>query len=361
MTVATGGAYGTPVERRCRGGASLRGDPGLPAYADRVIVDNALYRDGVRVDCGTDASDLAGVRARAVGPEDFVWVGLHEPTSEELAAVADLYDLHPLAVEDALSAHQRPKLERYDDSLFMALKTLWYVDEDDAVETGEINMFVGPKFVVTVRHGEGGGLHAARLALEKSRKLLAHGTSAVVYAVCDQVVDRYEEVGDSLVEDVDEVEASVFATERTNDSARIYVLKRELAEMRRAVLPLRDPVNRFATGAVRGIDSDAAPYFRDVADHLARVAETIDGLETLLSAAFEAHLAQITIQQNDDMRKISAGVALVAAPTLIAGVYGMNFQHMPELGWLLGYPMSLLLMVASSLAIWIVARRAGWL
>ena len=326
-----------------------------------MIVDNALYRRGVRVDCGTEASDLAGVRARATGPEDFVWIGLHEPTEDELEAVADLYDLHPLAVEDALRAHQRPKLERYAESLFMSLKTLWYVDELDAVETGEINMFVGEKFVVTVRHGKGGGLHDARLALESKQNLLAHGTSAVVYAVCDQVVDRYEDVAESLVTDVDEVEASVFATQRTNDSARIYVLKRELAEMRRAVQPLRDPVNRFATGAVRGIDSDAAPYFRDVADHLARVAETIDGLETLLTAAFEAHLAQITIQQNDDMRKISAAIGLIAAPTLIAGVYGMNFDHMPELGWLLGYPMSVLMMLGSSLAIWIVARRAGWL
>jgi len=326
-----------------------------------VIVDNALYRSGFRVDCGTETADLAGVRAMATGPEDFVWIGLHEPTEHELAAVADLYDLHPLAVEDALAAHQRPKLERYDDSLFMALKTLWYVDEDDAVETGEIAMFVGPKFVVTVRHGEGGGLHDARVALEGMEKVLAHGPSAVVYAVCDQVVDRYEEVGEQLVIDVDEVESSVFATQRSNDSARIYVLKRELAEMRRAVLPLRDPVHRFATGAVRGIDSEAAPYFRDVADHLARVTETIEDLETLLTAAFEAHLAQITIQQNDDMRKISAGVALVAAPTLIAGVYGMNFDHMPELGWMLGYPMSVALMLVSSLAIWIVARRSGWL
>ena len=326
-----------------------------------MIVDNALYRGGVRVDCGTEASDLAGVRARATGPEDFVWVGLHEPTEHELEAVADLYDLHPLAVEDALSAHQRPKLERYEDSLFMALKTLWYVDEHDAVETGEFNMFVGEKFVVTVRHGEGGGLHQARLALEGMQNLLAHGPSAVVYAVCDQVVDRYEDVAGALVVDVDEVETSVFAPERTNDSARIYVLKRELAEMRRAVLPLRDPVNRFATGAVRGVDPEAAPYFRDVADHLARVAETIEELDTLLTAAFEAHLAQITIQQNNDMRKISAAVGLIAAPTLVAGIYGMNFEHMPELGWLVGYPMSLLMMVGSSLAVWIVARRAGWL
>jgi len=326
-----------------------------------VIVDNALYRDGVRVDCGTATSDLSGVRVRATDPGDFVWVGLHEPTKHELDTVADLYDLHPLAVEDALLAHQRPKLERYDESLFLSLKTLWYVDENDAVETGEINMFIGENFVVTVRHGAGGGLHDARMALEGMQNVLAHGPSAVVYAVCDQVVDAYEDVARELVIDVDEVEASVFANERTNDSARIYVLKRELAEMRRAVQPLRDPVNRFATGAVRGVDSDAAPYFRDVADHLARVGETMEDLETLLTAAFQAHLAQISIQQNDDMRKISAAVGLIAAPTLVAGIYGMNFVHMPELGWTVGYPISLLMMAASSLAIWIIARRSGWL
>jgi len=326
-----------------------------------VIVDNALYRDGVRVDCGTATSDLSGVRVRATDPGDFVWVGLHEPTKHELDTVAKLYDLHPLAVEDALLAHQRPKLERYDDSLFLSLKTLWYVDENDAVETGEINMFIGENFVVTVRHGAGGGLHDARMALEGMQNVLAHGPSAVVYAVCDQVVDAYEDVARELVIDVDEVEASVFANERTNDSARIYVLKRELAEMRRAVQPLRDPVNRFATGAVRGVDSDAAPYFRDVADHLARVGETMEDLETLLTAAFQAHLAQISIQQNDDMRKISAAVGLIAAPTLVAGIYGMNFVHMPELGWTVGYPISLLMMAASSLAIWIIARRSGWL
>jgi magnesium transporter len=326
-----------------------------------VIVDNALYRRGIRVDCGTEISDLDGVRARATDPDDFVWVGLHEPSERELDTVAAVYHLHPLAVEDALTAHQRPKLERYEDSIFMTLKTLWYVDENDAVETGEINMFIGHDFVVTVRHGKGGGLHDARIALEGMEQVLAHGPSAVVYAVSDTVVDRYEEVAAQLVIDVDEVEASVFATERTNDSARIYILKRELAEMRRAVQPLKDPINRFAAGAVRGVDAESAPYFRDVADHLARVADTMDDLDDLLSAAFEAHLAQISIQQNDDMRKISAAVGLIAAPTLVAGIYGMNFTHMPELSWLLGYPMSLLLMFGSSLAIWIIARRSGWL
>src|SRR4051812_47468838 len=213
-----------------------------------MIVDNALYRDGERVDLGLDTHDLAGVRAKATGAHDFVWVGLHDPTSDELEAVADLYDLHELAVEDAIRAHQRPKVERYADSLFIVLKTLWYVDEEDAVETGEISLFVGHKFVVSVRHGSGGGLKDTRQRLEGMTTVLAHGPSAVVYAVCDQVVDRYEEVAESLQEDVDEVEASVFSTERTNDANRIYILKRELAEMRRAVIPLREPMNRFSSG-----------------------------------------------------------------------------------------------------------------
>ncbi len=326
-----------------------------------MIVDNALYRKGERIDLGLDADDLAGVRAKATEANDFVWVGLHHPDSAELESVADLYDLHPLAVEDALSAHQRPKVERYDESLFIVLKTLWYVDEEDAVETGEISLFVGHKFVISVRHGSGGGLSDTRHRLEGMKNVLAHGPSAVVYAVCDAVVDHYEEVAGSLQEDVDEVEQSVFSTERTNDSARIYVLKRELAEMRRAVLPLRDPMNKFAVGAVHGIHSDAAPYFRDVADHLTRVAETIDTLDSLLSAAFEAHTAQISIQQNDDMRRISAAVGLVAAPTLVGSIYGMNFKHMPELAWLYGYPMALGLMVLSSLVVFVISRRAGWL
>ena len=326
-----------------------------------MIVDNALYRNGERVELGTETHDLAGVRTQATGPHDFVWVGLHDPTSDELESVANLYDLHELAVEDAISAHQRPKVERYADSLFIVLKTLWYVDEEDAVETGEISLFVGHKFVVSVRHGAGGGLAEARHRLEGMASVLAHGPSAVVYAVCDQVVDRYEEVAGSLQEDVDEVEESVFSTERTNDSARIYVLKRELAEMRRAVMPLKDPMHRFTQGSVTGIHSEAGPYFRDVADHLARVAETIDGLDALLSAAFEAHLAQISIQQNDDMRRISAAVGLVAAPTLVAGIYGMNFDHMPELHWMFGYPMAIAMMLLSSLAIYVISKRAGWL
>ena len=258
-----------------------------------------------------------------------------------------MFGLHPLAVEDAVSAHQRPKLERYDDSLFLTLKTLWYVDAEDAVETGEINMFVGDNFVVTVRHGEGSSLHDARLSLEEREKVLQHGPSAVVYAVCDAIVDRYEEVAKQLEIDVDEVETSVFSPERTNDSVRIYTLKREIAEVRRAVLPLRDPMRRFASGLVSGIDADAAPFFRDVSDHLSRTADTIDTLDSLLSTAFDAHLARISVQQSEDMRKISAGVAIVVVPTLIAGVYGMNFEHMPELDWRFGYAFALALMAGT--------------
>jgi len=325
-----------------------------------VIVDSAVYRAGTRVPVDCDVADLAAMRARCERG-DFVWVGLHAPDVAELDEVADKFSLHPLAVEDAVKAHQRPKLERYDDSLFLVVKTLWYVDAEDAVETGEISLFVGADFVISVRHGEGGGLQQARLDLEAREAVLAHGPSAVVYAVCDQIVDGYEHVTDALVEDVDEVELSVFSETRTNDSARIYVLKRELAEVRRAVLPLRDPIGRFANGTVHGIDREAAPYFRDVGDHLARTAETVDELDSLLSTAFEAHLARISVQQNEDMRKISAGAALVVVPTLIAGIYGMNFDHMPELHWTFGYVWAMVLMVGASAGLLWFFKRSGWL
>ena len=205
-------------------------------------------------------------------------------------------------------------------------------------------MFVGDDFIITVRHGAGSKLQHRTAGPRGPGQGPTDGPSAVVYAVCDRIVDGYLAVMASLEEDVDEVETSVFSSQRTNDSARIYTLKREIAEARRAVMPLREPMRRFATGAVPGIHEDAAPFFRDVLDHLTKVAETVDGLDQLLSTAFDAHLAQISVIQNEDMRKISAGVALVAAPTLIAGVYGMNFRHMPELGWQLGYPFALALM-----------------
>jgi len=326
-----------------------------------VIVDNAIYRKGIRVPMDCAPSDLPAVRERLIGEDDFIWIGLHEPSATELGEVADAFGLHPLAVEDALLAHQRPKLEVYEDSLFLVLKTLWYVDETDAVETGEINVFIGSNFIVTVRHGSGSELHSARLHLEATENVLTHGVSAVVYAVCDKVVDGYLAVSKELEVDVDEVEESVFSPARTNDSNRIYVLKREIAEVRRAVLPLRDPMRRFVGGAVPGISPESAPFFRDVADHLERASETIDSLDGLLSTAFEAHLARMQVQQNEDMRKISAGVALIVVPTLIAGVYGMNFDHMPELAWQYGYPMSLALMVGVSWLLYAYFKKSGWL
>ena len=325
-----------------------------------MIVDNALYHRGARVPLGAEDASRGAARVPC-DRGDFQWIGIHDPTPDELAQIARTFGLHPLAVEDAGDSHQRPKVERYDDTLFLVLKTLWYVDELDAVETGEINLFVGPDFVVTVRHGQGIDLATARRDLERRAQVLEHGPMAVMYAICDRVVDEYEKVGASLEVDVDEVEASVFSPARTDDATRIYVLKREIAEVRRAVMPLREPMRRFATAGMEGIDADTATYFRDVSDHLNRVSEVIDNLDQLLSTAFDAHIARISVQQNEDMRKISAGAALVVVPTLIAGVYGMNFEHMPELHWRYGYAFALALMVGVSALLFWRFKKSGWL
>ncbi|MGH3352985.1 MAG: magnesium/cobalt transporter CorA [Nocardioides sp.] len=325
-----------------------------------MIVDSALYRGGARerIDCAPH--DYSALRSGVKDEGDFVWLGLYQPSQPELEEVAEAFGLHPLAVEDALTAHQRPKLERYDGSMFQVVKTLWYVDAEDAVETGEVAFFIGPDYVITVRHGRGSRLAPARELLETSEEqLLTEGPYSAVYAVVDYIVDGYVGVMAGLTEDVDEVESSVFSDERTEDSARIYRLRREIAEVRRAVMPLREPVRRFANGE-GGIDPDLRPYFRDVLDHLSSIVEAIENLETLLSSAFEAHLAQLSLQQNEDMRKISAGAALVVVPTLIAGVYGMNFTHMPELDWTFGYPFSLLLMAGVVTALWVFFRKSGW-
>ncbi|MFC0224656.1 magnesium/cobalt transporter CorA [Nocardioides zeicaulis] len=326
-----------------------------------MIVDNALYHRGQRVALGEEGHESLGHARVPCDPGDFQWVGIHDPTPSELDEIARTFDLHPLAVEDAGDSHQRPKAERYGDTLFLVLKTLWYVDEEDAVETGEINIFVGRDFVVTVRHGQGIDLSSARRDLELRAQVLEHGPMAVLYAICDRVVDEYEKVGAALEEDVDEVEASVFSPARTNDADRIYVLKREIAEVRRAVLPLREPMRKFATGVHPAVSAETATYFRDVADHLQRVSEVVDSLDQLLSTAFDAHVARISIQQNEDMRKISAGAALVVVPTLVAGVYGMNFDHMPELHWQYGYPYALMLMASMVAALWFWFKKSGWL
>ncbi len=326
-----------------------------------MIVDSAWYRD-----CRREPVELApGLLDRLrEEPEDrrgFVWVGLHEPSAEEMERMREVFGLHHLAVEDAMSPRQRPKVEPYDDMLFMVLKTLWYVDERDEVETGQVAIFLGRDFVVTVRQGEGVQLSTIRHDLEQRPDLLGHGPTAVAYSVCDRIVDGYEDVAGELEVDVDEVEASVFSPGRTRDSQRIYVLKREVSEARRAVHPLRVPMGRFATASYPFLHEESAPFWRDIADHVVRVDEAVESLDALLSTAFDAHLARISVDQNEDMRKISAWVAIAGVMTVVAGVYGMNFQHMPELGWQFGYGYALGLMATLSAVLYVVFKRSGWL
>ena len=327
-----------------------------------MIVDCAVYHHGSRVPHPIDTTDLDDALGVAREHDGFLWIGLHQPDQDEMSRVADAFGLHPLAVEDAVQAHQRPKLERYDgETMFMVLKTLWYVDSQDAVETGEIAAFVGPHYIVTVRHGEGVELSAVRRDLEQHDEVLGHGPFAVLYSVCDRIVDGYEQVADELQVDVDEIEMSVFSDVRTSDSKRIYTLKREVAEFRRAVAPLREPLLAFAQSRVVGMPQEAAAFFRDVSDHAIRVHDQIESLDSLLSTAHDAHLARITVQQNDDMRRISAYVAMAAVPTLIAGIYGMNFDNMPELRWHYGYFIVMGLMALIVLVLWRSFKRSGWL
>ncbi|MFH8572093.1 magnesium/cobalt transporter CorA [Streptomyces sp. NPDC017993] len=327
-----------------------------------VIVDCAIYRDGRRTEGPKDLS-VALDEARAEG-NSFLWLGMHEPTQEEFDRVSSQFGLHPLAVEDALKAHQRPKLEVYDDSLFVVLKPVTYDDAADTVTASELMLFLGDSFVVTVRHGEASPLRAVRLRLEQQPKILRHGPTAVLYAVSDAVVDHYIEVAAELQLDLEELEAEVFAPVRSdtrNTAAAIYAFKREILEFRRATGPLAEPMARLQNPGVPFVHEKARPFFRDVDDHLTRANESVEGLDRLLSDILSAHLAQMGVRQNDDMRKISSWAALAAVPTLIAGIYGMNFEHMPELRWSLGYPAILLVMV--SLEVWLYRqfKRRGWL
>ncbi|WKX74147.1 magnesium and cobalt transport protein CorA [Streptomyces sp. XD-27] len=328
----------------------------------RVIVDCAVYQDGRRIEGPADFS-AALDRARAAR-NAFLWIGLYEPTEEEFAMVSSDFGLHPLAVEDALSAHQRPKLEVYEDSLFLVLKPVQYEDKYSAVTTGELMVFVGDCFVVTVRHGEANPLGVVRERLERTPEVLRHGPTAVMYAVADAVVDHYLEVADELHIDLDELEADVFSPESGRlafTAGRIYSFKRQVLEFRRAAGPLDDPMARLAGGGVPFVHAGSRPFFRDVGDHLTRANEHVDGLDRLLSDVLAAHLAQVGVRQNDDVRKISAWAAMIAVPTMLAGIYGMNFDHMPELAQPWGYPAVLVLMVGSVLLLHRFFKRRGWL
>jgi magnesium transporter len=326
-----------------------------------VIVDCAIYEDGKRrqEDRRQTVTDVYKASQRRDGA--FVWIGLYEPTEHEFDSLRREFDLHELAVEDAIKAHQRPKLEVYGDTLFIVLKTARYVDPEEVVEFGEILIFLGDDFVITVRHGEASELHGVRMDLEQNRELLRCGPGAVLHAIVDRVVDDYQPALAGLEEDVDEVEREVFSDSRTNTAERIYKLKREVQEFNRATASLVEPVDRLARGTYGLIPEQVQTYFRDVYDHVVRVHEQLEASRDLLTGALEANLAQVTVRQNEDVRKISAIVAIVAVPTMIAGIYGMNFEHMPELTWTFGYPLVISVMLVICFGLYRYFRRAGWL
>jgi magnesium transporter len=328
-----------------------------------MIANTAVYRDGGRLQVEAKPDDLEGIRkaAQSGQPGDFVSIGLHEPDEAEMARVAKIFGLHRLAVEDSLHPVQRPKLERYGDMVFLVLKSLWYVKEWDKVQGGQVGLFMGPDYVVTVRQGGQLELESVRHELEEHADVLKQGPCAVVYAVCDRVVDVYEDVISELQSDVDEVEASVFSGEQTHASKRIYELNQELTTMRRALEPLQTPMQEFARGEISGVSAEATPFFRDVADHLARASDAVDSLGSQLSSAFDANLSRVGVRQNDDMRRMSAWAAIFAVITVLAGIYGMNFKNMPELGWSFGYPVLLLLMFVLSVVAYLRFKKSGWL
>jgi magnesium transporter len=322
-----------------------------------MIVDCAVYEDGRRRETKLALED-AYEAAREPGA--FVWIGLVEPSEAEFDAVRREFELHELAVEDAIEAHQRPKLEVYGDSLFVVLKTARWIGEPDFVHFGEILVFVGDQFVITVRHGDT-ELHDVRLALERNPDFLRHGPGAALHAVVDRVVDDYEPVVEQLDAAIRDVEADVFSPARSNPAERIYALKRAVLSVHGAIVPLVEPVAGLADGRYDLIDDDLSSYFRDVHDHLERMAGQVGSFRELLNSVLTANLTQASVRQNEDVRKISAWAAIIAVPTLVASIYGMNFDHMPELGWRLGYPAALALMGLVGLTLYRYFHKVGWL
>jgi magnesium transporter len=329
------------------------------------IVDCALYVDGVRQPGDWNYRDaLAAARHTRNG---FMWLGLKEPDANELADIAEAFDLHELPVEDAVKSHQRPKVERYGDMTFVTLRTARYVEHaeltetSEVVESGDVMMFIGEHFIITVRHGDAARLAPVRAGLGEEQDLLKQGPWAVAYAVYDVVVDALIEVSAAIEEDIAIVEDSVFARHASGRIQRIYQLKRELMEFKRVVLPLQRPLAGLATGQLADVPSEIRRYFRDVNDHLTRTVEQVMYFDDLLNSVLAARLAQVTVDQNNDMRKIAAYAAIAAVWTMIAGIYGMNFKYMPELGWKYGYPVFLGLMLAVSFGAYRAFRRSGWL
>ena len=333
-----------------------------------MIIDQATYRDGVRRSCFDLSESLDELRSRP-DSTDFLWIGLNDPTQAEFDLVNDELRLHPLAVEDVLKGFQRAKVELYDDTMFVVLKTLHYVDATSDVETGEVMVFVGDRFVVTVRTGALNPLAGIRAGLEAAPEQLRLGPMSVLYAVMDSVVDNYAYVDRELAADLDAIESDVFAGEGSTDSRDIYRLKREVLEARRATTPLVRALDLLVHGPKSPLpEGELRLLFRDVADHVKSVNDHVETYDRLLGDILSAHLAQVAVgqnavavRQNSDMRKISAWVAIAAVPTMIAGIYGMNFENMPELRWHYGYYLCVALMVSASGLMYRAFRRSGWL
>lgn len=327
-----------------------------------VIIDKALYRDGRRGSCGDLSDELGALRAAGTST-DFLWIGLKDPTMAELEHVNDELglDMHPLAIEDAVSGRQRAKIELYGRNVFVVLKTLSYIEETSDVETGELMVHVGAHFVLTIRRGEISPLAGVRKELEEEPEKLALGPMAALHAIIDRVVDQYREIDVELARDIDEIEEDVFSDGLVSSDS-IYRLKREVLEFRRAITPLIAPLRMLHTSPRTPLPHDELRLlFRDVDDHLHFVADRVDSYDRLLSDVLSANLAKISVQQNADMRKISAWVAIAAVPTMIAGIYGMNFDNMPELHWHYGYFIVVGVMAAACVGLFATFKRVKWL
>jgi magnesium transporter len=327
-----------------------------------VIVNQAIYRNGVR---DPDVVEFDALSAACQTGDAMAWLGLYEPTKDELQAAAAAFDLHELAVEDAAQAHQRPKLDRYDGMMLLVLRPARYADETETVVFGELEIFTGPNFVITVRHGEAPDLGHVRRALEARPDLLARGPFAIVYGILDHVVDCYQPVVAGLENDIDEIEDEVFGGSATV-SRRTYELTREVIEFQRATKPLAGILTQLI--ALPGVDDEERRYLRDVQDHAMRIEEQVDGFRALLQNILSVHLTletkaltEVSISQNEQVQKISAWAAILFAPTLIGTIYGMNFEHMPELHWRLGYPMAIAMMLAVSVALYAIFKRRRWI
>jgi magnesium transporter len=323
-----------------------------------TIVNCAAYSDGRRVaDVQIDEIE------QALKQQDrFVWIGLHEPDQELLRTVQLAFGLHDLAIEDAHLAHQRPKLERYEDSLFVVLRTAQMNREQRRIEFGETHLFVGGRYVVSVRHGASLSYAQVRARCETIPRLLCQGPGFVLYAIMDFVVDHYFPIVDALEDELEALEDQIFGEQLSRETTRrIYELKRDLLEVKRAISPLVDICNRLIRFDLELIPDDTRPYFRDVYDHVIRINEIVDNLRELLTSALEANLSLISVSQNDAMKRLAGWAAIIAVPTMIAGIYGMNFEVMPELRWAWGYPLSMLVMVGACGFLYYQFKRSGWL